>query len=110
MTTATPPRYSYGDSRFTAPETVPTKLARGARTRRFPAFSALSGAPRVTSATRAVATGLRGLLRRARTPVLTVAGLVLLSAAAWQLGRGWGLAAAGLSCFALEWLTGDEPS
>jgi hypothetical protein len=45
-----------------------------------------------------LAAGLRLLLRA----VLIVAGLVLGTLAAWQLGAGWGLLAAGVSCWILE--------
>jgi len=39
---------------------------------------------------------------------LSVAGLALLTAAAWTVGMGWGLAAGGLSCFILEWRIGEK--
>lgn len=45
---------------------------------------------------------------RARTPVLSVAGFALLSAAAWMLAVPAGLAAAGTSLLILELLSHDE--
>jgi uncharacterized membrane protein len=53
---------------------------------------------RAHAARGALVAGLRLLLRA----VLIVAGLVLGTLAAWQLGVGWGLLAAGLSCWILE--------
>ncbi|MCT2591140.1 hypothetical protein LHJ74_14695 [Streptomyces sp. N2-109] len=48
-------------------------------------------------------------LKAARTALLTVSGLGALTAAAWStFGLGAGLASAGLSCFALEYLTGED--
>lgn len=49
--------------------------------------------------------------RRSRAAVqlaLYVTGFAGLSAAAWLVAVPAGLAVAGLSCFALEWLTGPE--
>lgn len=39
--------------------------------------------------------------------VLVLAGLMLLSAAAWVIALPAGLAVAGLSCFALQWYLVD---
>lgn len=48
--------------------------------------------------------------RAALPAALTVAGFVLLSAAAWTLATAAGLAAAGASCLLLEYLTHEEPT
>lgn len=40
--------------------------------------------------------------------LLIVAGLALLTAAAWDLARPAGLAAAGLSCLIVHWCTMDS--
>ncbi|MGW0587448.1 hypothetical protein [Streptosporangium sp. NPDC002607] len=42
-------------------------------------------------------------LRPALPVILVIAGLALLSAAAWTLAVPAGLAAAGVSCWVLEW-------
>jgi len=46
-------------------------------------------------------------LAATRTAVLQLSGFGLLDAAAWQFGAVWGLAAAGLSLLALDFLNGD---
>ncbi|MFE0378347.1 hypothetical protein ACFW1M_22815 [Streptomyces inhibens] len=51
---------------------------------------------------------LAPLWGRARTTLLTLAGFGGLTAAAWTVALPLGLAAAGLSCFALEYLTADD--
>jgi len=48
--------------------------------------------------------GLRRVVGRTRRPVLTLAAFGLLSAAAWQISLGWGLAAAGVACLVFEGL------
>jgi hypothetical protein len=50
---------------------------------------------------------LAPLWGRARTTVLTMAGFGGLTAAAWTVALPLGLAVAGLSCFALEYLADD---
>ena len=50
---------------------------------------------------------LAPLWRTARSGALSVAGFGSLTAAAWMVAAPLGLAAAGLSFFALEYLTGD---
>lgn len=55
-------------------------------------------------------TGVRKLgplWARVRTAALTVGGLGCLTAAAWTMALPAGLAAAGVSLFALEYLTND---
>lgn len=52
---------------------------------------------------------LTPLWKTARTSVLTLGGFGSLTAAAWTgLGLWAGLAATGLSCFAVEYLAEDE--
>ena len=51
---------------------------------------------------------LAPLWARARTTVLTMAGFGGLTAAAWTVALPLGLAVAGLSCFALEYLADDN--
>lgn len=54
-------------------------------------------------------TSLIGRLRTARTAVLTTTGLASLTASAWTgLGLWAGLAAGGMSCLLLEYLTGED--
>lgn len=54
---------------------------------------------------------LAPLWAQARTSVLTVAGFAGLTAAAWTgLGTAAGLAAGGVSCLLLEFLSGEEGS
>lgn len=49
-------------------------------------------------------------LRAARSAVLTLTGFGALTASAWTgLGTWAGLAAGGLSCLVVEYLTGEEP-
>lgn len=51
------------------------------------------------------------LWQRARTAVLTVAGFGGLTASAWTgLGTWAGLAAGGLSCLIVEYLSGESDS
>lgn len=52
---------------------------------------------------------LLALWPQARTAALTAGGFTALTAAAWStFGLGAGLVGVGVSCFALEYLTGDE--
>jgi len=46
--------------------------------------------------------------RPAAQLALYLAGFAALSAAGWLVAVPLGLAVAGLSCFALEWLSGDD--
>ncbi|MCF3101434.1 hypothetical protein IPZ58_07550 [Streptomyces roseoverticillatus] len=48
------------------------------------------------------------LWTRARVTVLTLGGFGSLTAAAWTVALPLGLAVAGLSCFALEYLTDND--
>ncbi|MFF4479459.1 hypothetical protein ACFY1A_20905 [Streptomyces sp. NPDC001520] len=50
---------------------------------------------------------LMPLWGQARTAVLTLAGFGGLTAAAWTVTPGLGLAAGGVSCLVLEYLTSD---
>lgn len=54
---------------------------------------------------RTVVAALRVLLRF----ILVLAGLGLATAAAWRLGTGWGLLAAGVSCWVLEAILRPDP-
>lgn len=54
-----------------------------------------------------VAARVVAALPRARTAVLSVAGFGCLTAAAWTVGTGAGLAAAGVSLLVLEYLAND---
>ncbi|MFF8901676.1 hypothetical protein ACF082_29815 [Streptomyces lydicus] len=51
---------------------------------------------------------LAPLWGRARSTLLTLCGFGGLTAAAWTVALPLGLAVAGLSCFALEYLTDDN--
>lgn len=51
---------------------------------------------------------LMAALARVRTTALTLAGFSGLTAAAWTVALPLGLAVAGLSCFALEYLTDND--
>ncbi len=57
-------------------------------------------APRLRRSRATIGAGLRLLLRL----LLVIAGLGLLSAAAWMIAVPFGLAAAGVSCLLLEWV------
>lgn len=50
---------------------------------------------------------LAPLWGQARTAVLTLAGFGGLTAAAWTVALPFGLAAGGVSCLVLEYLTSD---
>jgi hypothetical protein len=74
---------------------VPARPVAGVRTRRDRWRAALRTAAVRAARTRAVAS--------ARTLLPDAAGLGLLSAAAWQVSTGVGLAAAGIACLIFGW-------
>lgn len=53
-------------------------------------------------------TRVMGTWARIRTQVLTIGGLGAFVAAAWDVGRPWGLLALAVSCFTLEVLNRGE--
>lgn len=56
-------------------------------------------------------TSLIGRLKTARTEILSLAGFASLTASAWTtFGLGAGLAATGISCLIVEFLSSPEAS
>ena len=63
---------------------------------------------RLATAVRAAAPGLVRLGRRARGLVLQIAGLGLVTAAAWQVATALGLFVGGVALLVTVWLTSPE--